>query len=249
MSGVNFNRHDTYRQIQRKFTDAWPNLRVEIHIADVYYHKEGRNEVDYDQVFMVEGQPDRPFALTDETMVGAAKDMITQNLGANRYSLATEIFCNRTDIWIYPNNKITLADANDPFFLHPKECTHAEFQRRFTEHWTNLSIEFFRLEISESGEPKLIELAPDFELKNLTGTGIHGLWRGSEIFRNGVHDVAQVVTENYLHDHLYISDYKNILEKNGVTIQVKNTRLGIYWNKISSPHTLIDFQNAAYTEE
>lgn len=227
---------DTYAETRRKFNAAWPNLRLEIHWSDTAYYKEGMNEVEPDRTFTVEGQPVKSFTLTDDTTIMAAKDLF-KNFGEHEHQLAVNIIDNLVDKWVSPIGSQTLAAASDPFILRPVEFTYAEFQRRFTERWPNLSIRFFQI---ESGG----ELPSEFELKTLTGTGIRGLLRSRVYVRNGVYDTVEMTTDNYLHDHLYISDYKNALEKTGIQMTIKNTRTGTEWDRDSSPQKIIDFQNA-----
>lgn len=233
---ASFNSNDTYAETRRKFNVAWPNLRMEIHWADAFYRKEGMNEVERDKTFTVDGQPVKSFTLTGDTTIATAEDLF-KSFGEHKHQLAAQIIDNFVDKWVTPIGTQTLAEASDPFILRPVEFTYAEFQRRFTERWPDLSIEFFHI---ESGNA----LPPDLELKSLTGTAIRGLLRSRVHVRNGVYDTVEIITDNYLHDHLYISDYKNALEKAGLDMTIKNTRTGTEWDRDSSPYKLIDFQNA-----
>jgi hypothetical protein len=242
---VTFSGRDTYAETRRKFNTAWPGLRIEIHWSDVFYYKEGMNEVESDTVFVIKDQPDKTFSLNDDTTVEAAEELFKYNFGAHKDQLAVHIIDNFTDKWISPVGKQSLAEASDPFILRPGEFTYGEFQRRFSEHWPGLSIQLFQIAPVENAATDLIELPADMELKDLTGMAIHGLWRSRVIERQGVRNVVEVITENYLHDHLYISDYKNELEKAGIRMAIEDLRTKAYWNAASSPHKLIDFQNAA----
>jgi hypothetical protein len=240
-----FSSRDTYAETRRKFNTAWPLLRIEIHWSDAFYYKEGMNEVSPDTVFAIGDRSDKTFSLDDDTTIEAAEELFKLNFGAREDQLAVYIIDNFVDKSVYPTGKQTLAEASDPFILRPKEFTYHEFQRLFSVHWPGLSIRLFQIGTAEDPGANLTELPAEMELKDLTGMAIQGLWRGRVIERQGVRDIVEVLTENYLHDHLYISDYKNELEKAGIGMAIENLRTNEYWNPVSSPHKLIDFQNAA----
>lgn len=105
-SGTIFYRHETYAELRRKFKAAWTNLDLELHRdwSAVFQH-EGRDEFENDASF---GEPrcanEFAFALTDETTVKKARQMLSETYGG-----ATDILRDRRTV----EDDGTLANCND----------------------------------------------------------------------------------------------------------------------------------------
>ena len=103
-------------------------------------------------------------------------------------------------------DKESLGYCNDPFKLPINKFTYGEFKRRFTERWTNLSIELYKNPPHEVGEPqKSDELADDFDMKTLKNA-----------------------EKAFLRDYVYISDWSDKLVFIRIAASIKNDKFGIY---------------------
>lgn len=207
-----FYRHDNYPMLRLKFSAAWPNLALEMHHTSAKLDKEGWDEFDSDAAFASPDSPNQAvFTLSKETIVRDAARLFSENFGGTAFILRDGVSVEEQE---------TLEYCNDPFRLPLNEFSYAEFKRRFTGRWTNLSIELFDTAPHNGGLWRNSrELAEDFEMRNL---------------RNA--DRA------YLHDYLYISTWGGLLKNVHVAAMIKNNRLGIYAEDNLTNLKLKDFQ-------
>ena len=198
IAGTVFYTHDGYAMLRHKFNSAWKNLSLELHHSSAKLQHEGYDEFDSDATFGDANSPNKiAFALTDETIVREAERLFSDYFGGEAIILRDGLS---------PENKESLGYCNNQFKLLLNEFAYGEFKRRFSEHWTNLSIELYTNPPHEVGEPqKSDELADDFDMKTLKNA-----------------------EKAFLHDYVYISDWSDKLVFIRIAASIKNDKFGIY---------------------
>lgn len=211
-TGVIFYKNDNYSALRYTFNTAWPNLELELHHNSSKFDKEGYDELESDANLADPNSPNRAvFTLTDETLAGAAEKLFEGNFGVRAVILRDGLSIESRE---------SLAYCNNPFRLPLNAYTYGEFKRRFTEHWSNLSIELYDTSPHDGGLWRNErELADDFEMKNL-----------------------KKADKAFLHDYIYISDWGKMLKNVQVAAAIKNKTLGIYAEGNFKDERLKDFQ-------
>jgi len=248
-----FYKHDSYLEIRRKFTGAWENLRLEIHRQSLRFHKEGDDEFETNARFYpLETENELLFTLYGKTTKAAAQnlfaDFYCEKNSPPRTSSEACIYGNFPDKVYNPPETGTLDECNNPFYLPLNKYIYADFKRRFTERWTNLSVEVYPSDF-QAGEmpPDAVELADVFEMTNLTC--VNRLVRHDYYERNGFRDVIEkLANESILRDDIYLADFETSLRNSGIFVRVKNKRFGIYWERSLNCDRLKDFQTAEFSE-
>lgn len=241
---IHFCRQDSYRMMRQKFTAAWPNLRLELHRQTNFLWKEGHDEIDDDERFFPPHAPDATlFTLSGGTTLAVAQRLFADYYhegGAPSVNIEPSIYGNARHEITYPFGGATLDENNAPFVLRLNQWPYAEFKRRFTERWTNLSIEIFQ--ITAPGDEQQ-ELPDDFEMNTLTR--VNRLVQYHIYERDGVRSaVEKVVNEEVLRDEVYLAALANSLQRSGIVFNIRNNRLGIEWSPTLKQHRLREFQEA-----
>jgi len=196
-AGTVFYTHDSYAILRRKFNSSWTNLQLELHHRSAKFQHEGYDEFDSDATF---GDPNIPnkiaFTLTGETIVRTAAELFSEHFGGETYILRDGTSSENLE---------TLRYCNNPFRLPLDEYTYGEFKRRFSERWTNLSIELYTNSPHKVGEPQTSgELADVFDMKTLKNA-----------------------EKAFLGDYVYISDWSDKLAFIRIAARIKNEKCGI----------------------
>ncbi|HBB95109.1 MAG TPA: hypothetical protein DC054_06935 [Blastocatellia bacterium] len=192
-----FSRHDNYATMKQTFRAAWPNLRLELHERGAAFYKDGFAEFNDDKTFFAADVPnDVVMALTDQTLAGAALELF-----AARFKCEPVILCEGYEVEV----ERTLDHLNTQFKLPLNVFEYGDFKRRFSEHWTNLSIELYDASPEHGGLGRgAKELAADFDMSGLTDVGYP------------------------LHDYISIATWGESLKGGPLSAAIKNERLGIY---------------------
>jgi hypothetical protein len=198
IAGTVFYTHDSYATLRHTFNSAWTNLSLELHHSSAKLQHEGYDEFDIDATF---GDPNTPneiaFTLSDETIVQTAMQLFSEHFGGEAVILRDGSSVE---------NKESLGYCNNPFKLPLNEFTYGEFKRRFSERWTNLSIEFYDTSPHAGGLHRGgRELADDFDMKTL-----------------------KHADKAFLHDYIYISTWGEKLVYIRVDAAIKNNKFGVY---------------------
>jgi hypothetical protein len=192
-----FHKHDNYATMKQTFRAAWPNLRLELHERGAAFYKDGFAEFNDDKTFFAADVPnDVVMALTDQTLAGAALELF-----AARFKCEPIILCEGYEVEV----ERTLDHLNTPFMLPLNVFKYREFKRRFSEHWTNLSIELYDASPGHGGLGRgAKELALDFDMSSLADVGYP------------------------LHDYIAVATWGASLKDGPLSAAIKNEKLGIY---------------------
>lgn len=192
-----FYKHDNYGTLKQTFKTAWPNLRLVLNEDGPAFYKNGFDEFSDDKTFFAADVPnDVVMALTDQTFVGAALDLF-----AAGFKCEPMILCEGYDAEI----ERTLDHWNIPFKLPLNVYKYGDFKRRFSGHWTNLSIELYDASPAHGGLQRgTRELAADFDMSSLTDVGYP------------------------LHDYILVATWGESLKRGPLSAAIKNEKLGIY---------------------
>ena len=215
---VDFYRHDNYATLERRLKSGWANLSLELNHASAKFQHEGWDIMDAEDTFGDLTKPNEiAFALDDETTAGEASRLFSEFSGGTAYVVRDQ----------YPvESPETLAYCNNPFRLPLDEFTYGEFKRRFSERWTNLSVELYKNPPHIVGAPHGSgELAEDFEMKNL-----------------------KHADKAFLHDYIFISTWSDKLVYIRIAAAIKNNRFGIYSEKNYRRMMLKEFNEAESAE-
>lgn len=249
-----FYKHDSYIEMRRKFTNAWTNLRLELHEQSLRFYKEGYDEFEDDRrFFSIETtENELLFTLTGETVKADARRMFAEHYsyrGKPGDWVTASIGGNFPDEVSYPAETNTLDECNNPFYLPLNKYVYAEFKRRFSEKWMNLSVEVYPSELPAGEMPiGAAELPDDFEMTNLTR--VNRLVTSDYFERDGERDVVEkLANDSVLRDGTYPADFETSLNKSGIFVRFKNEKLGVYWERKLNYSQLKDFQAAQFSEE
>jgi|GEM_PF-6297878 len=192
-----FYKHDNYAALKHTFNSAWPNLLLELHHLGNRLDKEGRDDFDEDAIFAdVNGPNDIVLSLTNQTLAGEAIQILSKTFNGQAFILREYASVEEEE---------TLEYCNDPFTLPLDRFTYGDFKRRFTERWTNLSIELYDTSPDAGGlSQNSRELADTFNMSTLKIVG------------------------DPLHDYMFISDWGTSLKRGCIAAAIKNNKLGIY---------------------
>ena len=192
-----FYKHDNYATMKQTFRAAWPNLRLELHERGAAFYKDGVAEFGDNKTFFAADVPnDVVMALTDQTLAGAALELF-----AARFKCEPVILCEGYEVEV----ERTLDHLNTPFKLPLNVFSYGDFKRRFSEHWTNLSIELYDSSPGHGGLGRgAKELAVDFDMSSLTDVGYP------------------------LHDYISVATWGESLKGGSLSAAIKNEKLGIY---------------------
>ena len=197
LAKATFYKHDNYATMKQTFRAAWPNLRLELHERGAAFYKDGVAEFNDDKTFFAADVPnDVVMALTDQTLAGAALELF-----AARFKCEPVILCETYEVEV----ERTLDHLNTQFKLPLNVFIYGEFKRRFSEHWTNLSIELYDASPGHGGLGRgARELAVDFDMSSLADVGYP------------------------LHDYISVAAWGESLKGGSLSAAIKNEKLGIY---------------------
>lgn len=245
---VEFYKQDSYLEMRRKFTGAWVNLRLELHEQSPRFYKEGADEFETDKRFFSPEIADEPlFTLTGDTIKAAARKLLAQHYSYRAKPgewVEAAIYGNFLDVVSYPPETETLDECNEGFYLPLNKYVYGEFKRRFTERWTNLSVEVYPSELPAGEMPVgTAELADDFEMTKLTR--VNRLAARDYYERDGERDVVEkLANESVLRDAACLAGFENSLRNSGIFVRIKNKKLGVYWERKLNLDQLKNFQAA-----
>ena len=208
-----FYKRDNYAAVKGAFNSAWPNLHLELHHPGPWLDHEGRDEFDDDAEFAPStSEGDVVLWLTDKTISGTALKLLSERFAGQAFILRDYVSVEEEE---------TLEYCNDPFKLPLNEFNYGEFKRRFSERWSNLSIELYDRSPDPGGLGQSAAQFPDdFDMGSLGNAG------------------------DPLHDYIFISDWGISLKRGCVGAAIRNNKLGTYCEGNCRYKRLKAFQSA-----